>query len=223
MDELQETRRRIRELMQYAVPEKHMAQAQDLLVIFREDRLSLTVLDEFYRCLPEGQDDWVKELRLVARKAGIFLLAAVTSLDAYLYLISSEGIEFHGSMQEGYLDKDLLCFFEFSSSEQFCQQAQHLEDLPFYEPIQTDFATCPSCHAATGEEHELGCPVEVCPWCGGQLIHCECRFAQLDLEELATEQDLIRFEELLQQKGRLVYTPEQRPTFADEGPGIEIQ
>ncbi|MCI5161703.1 MAG: hypothetical protein D3917_06705, partial [Candidatus Electrothrix sp. AX5] len=63
----------------------------------------------------------------------------------------------------------------------------------------------------------------VCPWCGGQLIHCECRFAQLDLEEMTTDQDLIHFEELLQQKGRLVYTPEQRPTFADEGPGIELE
>ncbi|MCI5168483.1 MAG: hypothetical protein D3903_20920, partial [Candidatus Electrothrix sp. GM3_4] len=77
--------------------------------------------------------------------------------------------------------------------------------------------------AATGEEHELGFPIEVCPWCGGQLIHCECRFAQLDMEEMSTDQDLIRFEELLQQKGRLVYTPEQRPTFADEGPGIAFE
>ena len=223
MDELQEKRRRIRDLMQYAVPDEQRAQAHDLLVIFRDDRLALTVLDEFYRYLPEAQDDWIKELRLVGRKAGIFLLTAVTSLDAYLYLISSEGIEFHGSMQEGYLDKELLRFFDFSSAEQFCEQAGKIENFPVYEPIQIDFDTCPACHAATGEEHELGCPIELCPWCGGQLIHCECRFAQLDLEELTTDQDLIRFEELLQQKGRQVYTPEQRPTFADEGPGVEFQ
>lgn len=223
MDELQEKRRRIRDLMQYAVPDGQEAQAHDLLIIFREDRLALDVLDEFYRCLPEAQNDWIKELRLVGRKAGVFLLAAVTSLDAYLYLISSEGIEFHGSIQEGYLDKELLGFFNFSSVEQFCEQARDLENFPFYEPVQTDFDTCPACHAATGEEHELGCPVEVCPWCGGQLIHCECRFAQLDLEEITTDQDLLRFEEVLQQKGRLVYTPEQRPAFADEGPGVELQ
>jgi hypothetical protein len=223
MDELQEKRRRIRDLMQYAVPDDQKAQAHDLLVIFREDRLALDVLDEFYRCLPEAQDDWIKELRLVGRKSGIFLLVAETSLDAYLYLISSEGIEFHGSMQEGYLDKELLRFFDFSSAEQFCEQARKIENFPVYEPIQIDSDTCPACHSATGEEHEFGCPIEVCPWCGGQLIHCECRFAQLDLEEMTSDQDLIRFEELLQQKGRLVYTPEQRPTFADEGPGISFE
>ncbi|RWX46994.1 hypothetical protein VT98_12442, partial [Candidatus Electrothrix communis] len=223
MDELQEKRRRIRDLMQYAVPDDQKAQAHDLLVIFREDRLALEVFDEFYRCLPEGQDDWIKELRLVGRKAGIFLLAAVTSLDAYLYLISSEGIEFHGSIGEGYLDKELLHFFDFSSAEEFSEQVKKIENFLVYEPVQVDSDTCPACHAATGEEHELGCPVEVCPWCGGQLIHCECRFAQLDVEELTTDQDLIRFEELLQQKGRIVYTPEQRPAFADEGPGVEFQ
>ena len=223
MDELQEKRRRIRELMQYAVPDEQLAQAQDLLMIFRDDRLALTVLDEFYRYLPEARNDWIKEFRLVGRKAGIFLLAAVTGLDAYLYLISSEGIEFHGSVQEGYLEKDLLRFFDFPSVEQFQEQAKALEDFPLYEPIQTDIDTCPACHAATGEEHELGCPVEICPWCGGQLIHCECRFARIDVEELETEQDLLRLEEVLQEKGRIVYTPEQRPSFADDGPGVEFE
>ncbi|MCI5191861.1 MAG: hypothetical protein D3915_01870 [Candidatus Electrothrix sp. AU1_5] len=223
MDELQEKRRRIRELMQYAVPDDHIIQAQDILVLFRDDRLALTLLDEFYRCLPDAQEDWVKDLRLIGRKAGVFLLAAVTSRDAYLYLVSSEGIEFHGSIQEGYLDKELLYFFEFSSAEQFCKQANNIENFPQYQPIQTDIDTCPACHAMTGEEHELGCPVEVCPWCGGQLVHCECRFAQLDLEELTTDQDLFRFAEILQQKGRIVYTPEQRPSFADQGAGVELQ
>jgi hypothetical protein len=223
MDELQEKRRRIRELMQYAVPDNHTAEAQDLLIIFRDDHLALTVLDEFYQYLPEAQDDWVKEIRLIGRKAGVLLLAAVTSVNTYLYLISSEGIEFHGSMQEGYLDKDLLSFFGFPSAEHFSEQAGNINNFPLYEPIQTDIDTCPACHAITGEEHELGCPIEICPWCGGQLIHCECRFTQLDQEELITDQDLLRFEEILQQKGRVVYTPEQRPSFADEGPGVEVQ
>ena len=220
MDELQKKRRRIRELMQYAVPDKHATAAQDLLILFRDDRLALTVLDEFYRYVPDAQDDWIKELRLVGRKAGIFLLAAVTALDAYLYLISSEGIEFHGSMQEGYLDKELLGFFDFPSAEQFSEQTREIENFPLYEPVQSDIESCPACHAATGEEHELGCPVEICPWCGGQLIHCECRFARLDLEELTSEQELVRFEEILREKGRLVYSPEQRPSFADDGPGV---
>jgi hypothetical protein len=65
--------------------------------------------------------------------------------------------------------------------------------------------------------------VEICPWCGGQLIGCHCRFEQLETDEIADEQDLVRLEELLEQKGRIVYSPEQRPYFADEGPGIVQQ
>jgi len=84
----------------------------DLLVIFRDDRIVLTVLHEFYSYLPDAEEDWVKELRLVGRKKGVFLLAAVASRDSYLYLVSSEGVEFHGSLLEGYLDNQLLDFFQ---------------------------------------------------------------------------------------------------------------
>jgi hypothetical protein len=33
---------------------------------------------------------------------------------------------------------------------------------------------CPKCDAAPGELHEDGCDVEQCPYCGGQLISCDC-------------------------------------------------
>lgn len=223
MGELQEKRRRIRELMHYVVPDSRMEQAADLLLLFRDDRMALTVLDTFYSCLPDAQNDWIKELRLVTRKAGIFLFAAVTPLDVYLYLVSNEGIEFHGSLQQGYLDQELLEFFDFSSAEQFSKTAADIEQLPFYEPLQTDIDICPACQTATGERHELGCPVEVCPWCGGQLIRCDCRFTRLGRDELTDEQDIVRFEALLNQQGRVAYTPEQRPSFADEDAGVELE
>jgi len=160
---------------------------------------------------------------MVGRKQGIFLIAAVTGRDAYLYLVSSEGIEFHGSLLEGYLDKQLLDFFGFSNHESFKASGRNPDNFPAYEPLQGEENVCPACHAATGELHELGCPVEICPWCGGQLIHCHCRFEQLELEEITEEQDLERLETLLHQKGRIAYSPEQRPGFADDGPGIEIE
>ncbi|MCI5146681.1 MAG: hypothetical protein D3923_14430, partial [Candidatus Electrothrix sp. AR3] len=189
---------------------------------FRNDSPALMVLEEFYTYLPEGTEDRIKELRLVGRKNGIFLLAAITMLDTYLYLISAEGLEFHGSLQEGYLDIDLLKFFNFDSSTSFKEAYKNVDTFSLYQPLQVDREICPACHAATGELHELGCPVEVCPWCGGQLIHCSCRFEQLGVDELVEEQDLIRFEELLEQQGRQAYSPEQRPHFADEGPGIKV-
>jgi len=223
MDEMKKQRQDIRRLMQYAVPEEQLDSALDLLVIFRDDRIALTVLQEFYSYLPDAEEDWIKELRLVGRHQGVFLLAAVTARDAYLYLVSSEGIEFHGSLLEGYLDKQLLDFFGFASSDSFKEAGRNPENFPAYQPLQGDENVCPACHAATGEVHEFGCPVEICPWCGGQLIHCNCRFEQLEKDEIKDEQDLVRFEEMLEQKGRIVYSPEQRPSFADDGPGIEQQ
>jgi hypothetical protein len=62
--------------------------------------------------------------------------------------------------------------------------------------------------------------VEICPWCGGQLVHCDCRFEKLGLDALTTEAELTQFEVLLEERGRIPYSPEQRPAFADEGPGV---
>lgn len=221
LDELEKKRRHIRSLMRYAVPDEAIEDADDLLLLFRDDRTALTVLEEFYSFLPEAKNDWIKELRLVARQRGVFLIAAVASEDAYLYLVSSEGIEFNGSLREGWLDQDLLDFFEFESAEAFQQAAQDIEQIPEYQPVQVDANLCPACQVATGELHELGCPVEICPWCGGQLIHCDCRFEQLGVDEMS-ESDLLRFEALLEEQGRVAYAPEQRPSFADEGPGVEV-
>ena len=75
-----------------------------------------------------------------------------------------------------------------------------------------------ACHAAAGEYHELGCPVEICPWCGGQLIHCDCRYEQLGLDGLTTEAELLQFEAVLEERGRIPYSPEQRPSFAGSDP-----
>jgi hypothetical protein len=33
---------------------------------------------------------------------------------------------------------------------------------------------CGDCEAADGEIHDLGCDLEDCPRCGGQLISCGC-------------------------------------------------
>lgn len=43
---------------------------------------------------------------------------------------------------------------------------------------QADF--CRDCAAALGEQHGPGCVLEECPNCGGQLITCECDWADSD-------------------------------------------
>jgi hypothetical protein len=222
MDTLEKQRRNIERAMEYAAPPARMDEAADLCLRFRNDRVALDLLLEFYSFLPEAREDYVRDIRLVARAGGVFLLAAITGESGYLYLVSSEGIEFHGSLAEGYLDRDLLEFFGFATPEMFKKLCLAPENLPPYEPLQVDREICPACHAVSGELHELGCPVEVCPWCGGQLIHCSCRFDKLGTEVIG-EKDLARLEALLNEKGRITYSPDQRPDFVDEGPGVHFE
>ncbi len=223
MGELKRKRALIREAMEYSVPEGRMEEALDLLEMYRDDRFALEVLAEFYSYLPDARNDWIREIRVVARQRGIFLLAAITGEDGYLYLISSEGIEFHGSLADGFLEEELIEFFCLETQERFRESCRTPERYPLYSGIRNDIDLCPACHATTGEEHELGCPVEVCPWCGGQLIHCNCRFDKLELDIITTDEELDRFVIILNEKGRIPYAPEQRPFFPDDGPGIVVE
>ncbi len=217
MDDLREKRKNIRRAMEYAVDGDNMGAASELLIQYRDDRIALELMEAFYSCPPDTKNSYIVEIRTVARGQGMFLLAAVTVESAYLYMLSSEGLEFHGVLEQEYLDQDLLDFFGFVNLDDFRGRCGSLEYLPVYEPLQIDENICPACHAVTGELHELGCPVEMCPWCGGQLIYCPCRFERLDLESLGSETELLRLEELLHEQGRVPYSPEQRPGFLDEG------
>jgi hypothetical protein len=41
---------------------------------------------------------------------------------------------------------------------------------------------CGDCHALEGEYHELGCDLERCPFCGDQLISCDCCYEILNID-----------------------------------------
>jgi hypothetical protein len=41
---------------------------------------------------------------------------------------------------------------------------------------------CGDCHALEGQYHELGCDLERCPFCGGQLISCDCCYEILNID-----------------------------------------
>ena len=92
------------------------------------------------------------------------------------------------------------------------------DQYPSYTAAYENEQLCPVCSAAVGEDHTFGCPVEVCPWCGGQLTSCNCRFTILDKEHISSEKDLKTLEEKLIEKGRIAYDPvDQRPAY----PGSE--
>ncbi|MBM9535962.1 hypothetical protein [Desulfobulbus alkaliphilus] len=222
-EEFAEKRATILQAMEHTVPEADWAAAEDLVDLYQEDRLGLTLLDQFYSCPPDAREEWVREIRMLNRHRGVFLLVAITPWEKYLYLVSSEGIEFHGSMAEGYLTSELLDFFGYETAADFKAICAAVDDIPVYEPLRLDEDICPACHTGSGELHELGCPVEVCPWCGGQLIYCDCRFEQLGLDSIATEEELLRLEVLLEQRGRIPYASEQRPGYLDEGSVVLLE
>ena len=74
-------------------------------------------------------------------------------------------------------------------------------------------STC-GCGVHEGQIHDLGCDMENCPFCGGQLITCDCCYEQLSLNPqpgtrlykkgLSRLQGM-RWLKILEKKGRIPY------------------
>lgn len=204
----------IKTLMNYAVPEDRMEEARELLNDYQDDPIALNLFQAYYSFLPEGRNDHIKAVFLVARKQGVFLLCVRTELGDYFYVVNRERAEFLGSSDEGIAEKEPLEFFDLAADGK-----TDLDDplkFPEYTPAQENTNICPACFAADGEMHQLGCPVESCPWCGGQLTQCNCRFEVLDRTKLTGENELQLLEEALEQKGRVPFNA------ASERPGYPV-
>ncbi|RJX34704.1 MAG: hypothetical protein C4531_03335 [Desulfurivibrio sp.] len=208
----------IKLLMEYAVPADERRQALALLEDFSGDRIALNLFHAFYSFLPEGLDDAINGLQVIALKQGIFLLCATTGIDKYLYVVNQEQAEFLGNTANGIWDSEVLAFFGYPSREDSIRSLEDISRFPAYSPATADSNLCPVCSAANGEFHTLGCPVEVCPWCGGQLTNCACRFTITGKNRLAGEDDLESFHEQLSGKGRIPFdAASQRPAYLTDG------
>lgn len=80
---------------------------------------------------------------------------------------------------------------------------------------------CHDCGGKEGELHERGCDMERCPFCGGQLITCECSYTVLGYdfdrtkplsglpkkvyEEGLDDEKAAEWERILRDKGRVPY------------------
>lgn len=217
MDELRDLVEEVEELIKNSVSEGNVARALELLEIYRDDHIALDLLREYYDSLPGVVDDAVMEIRVMGHSKGIYLLLAVTGSEGYVYLSSAEGLELQGSLSEGIWDPEVGDYFQLEDLKNLPGSNDTLEELPIYEPLSVSADVCPACYAHVGEYHELGCPVEICPWCGGQLIHCNCRFEQLGQDTISDEADLIRLESLLEAQGRIPYDQDQRPSYPSVG------
>ncbi len=204
-------------LIQFAVPEQEIGKAREFIERFKEDEFALNVIKDYYMTLPDAREETLLKIRVVEEKEQVFLLLLSTAIHHYFYLTNDEGGIFLGEWQEGICDKQVLKFFDYSSPESFGKIKKNIENCREYLPLERmDEDVCPSCGVKSSMLHTLGCPVEVCPWCGGQLNRCNCRFEQLEVEELNDETRLEELEEKLQKKGRIPYAREQRPTFMTE-------
>lgn len=76
---------------------------------------------------------------------------------------------------------------------------------------------CHDCGVSVGQLHERGCDTEVCPFCFGQLISCDCSYELLNLfdDDRELPEDVYqngltgvlsdRWEAMLAEKGRIPY------------------
>jgi len=81
-------------------------------------------------------------------------------------------------------------------------------------PPKVDRHICHDCGVLEGELHKLGCDMERCPFCGGQLISCNCCYDLLNIDysegtwaysnSLTVAQEA-QWEEMLVKKGRVPY------------------
>ena len=56
-----------------------------------------------------------------------------------------------------------------------------MREFPKGRAMSADYKTCHDCGAKEGELHQYSCDMERCPFCGHQLITCDCRYEKLDL------------------------------------------
>jgi hypothetical protein len=191
-------------LMDFAVDEADQPPARELLERYAADTIALLLFHEFYSYLPEAENDAIRILRRLDKRGGNFLIAATTVRDTYLYLANSEGAEFLGNHQEGIWDEEVLEYFGLSREEALAK-FMDLNTFPVYVPVNLDKSLCLVCAVDNGELHRLGCPIEVCPWCGGQLTHCNCRFSEAGVSQLSSDSQLEIFITALDAKGRIPF------------------
>jgi hypothetical protein len=214
---LAELKKELDLLMKYGAPADELPRLIEVADRYAADIVALMILRSFYSYLPEAREDGIVELKRIANRRGVFLICAQTLLDAYLYLADREKAEFLGPLREGIWDEGILEYFGWQGRQNFLKEIADSEHLDIHLPVNEAADLCPVCGTAEGELHIFGCPVEICPWCGGQLIRCECRFSESGREAFTCEAHLDEFQELLEKKGRIPFNPRnQRPTYNPE-------
>jgi hypothetical protein len=206
--------------IRYAVPEEDIRAAINMTRTYRGNKTILRVLREFYSSLPEAREEAVVKVSCLVRQQDVNLLVVATAKHAYLYLVSGEDVLLAGEYLHE-VNQEILSYFGFDSQENFLKICPPVQELDPCEFRLKERVACPVCNVLENEYHLTGCTVEVCPWCDGQLANCNCRFEQLDSDEIEDEEMLERFLELLDAKGRIPFRKGDAPAYPGTSGGLD--
>ena len=207
--------------IEYAVTPDELDIAREMVKRNRKNPLVLAVLFDFYKRLPELRDEAVKDVCEIVSRLECYLLEVKTNNYAYLYFYDGENTVYVGEKKDGIDDSDILSFFGYSNNDELKKNLEEGRggNENNVDDISAGHSFCPACSVKEGALHELGCPVEVCPWCDSQFTYCNCRFEKLGIDEIESEDDIDRLEIILNEKGRIPYKSEQSPAYPVAGDG----
>ncbi len=211
----------IKLFIRYAVPENELVGAGALVDRYRNHRRILNLLREYYVALPDAREEAVTRITELVQRQGISLFVLTTTSTAHLYAASVDEVVWLGEYP-GELDSEIMAFWGFTDQVELaniCLPVNELED--YAGGGKGNRGECPACGVLEGDYHFLGCLVEVCPWCEGQLSKCNCRFEQLEIDIVDNEDQLERFLELLTAKGRIPFQKNQAPYYPGTSGGLD--
>lgn len=211
----------IKLFIQYSVPEDQIQSAVALVDRYRNNSFIIRLFREYYSCLPEAREEAVVRIARLIHQEGVHLFVVSAASFSYLYAVSAEHVLLLGEYRQE-INIEVLSFFGFQSQEEFLQICPLVDDLDDYPAAKgKEKEICPACGVPEGEIHLLGCTVEICPWCEGQLCHCNCRFEQLHTEDIEDEAQLEAFIDMLTTKGRIPYQKSQAPAYPGTSGGLD--
>lgn len=208
--------------IEYGVEQSEKDAAKEVVKKYHNNPVALAVLLEFYKVLPEAREEAVVRIARIDANQGVLLLAVSTKHHTYTAVVSEGEAHILAEYGKEQLPEEILSHFGYADTEGFETRIGLVEQLTELE-IGDKSATCPVCQVVVGELHLLGCPVEICPWCDGQLSKCNCRFEKLEVESVDTEEQVETFQELLEEKGRIPYKADQKPAYPGTSKGLDRQ
>lgn len=207
--------------IQYCVAESEIPDAVQLVKNYQSNELILRLLKMHYSTLPEAREEPVVKIAELMHHQGVYLFVVSCTNYSYIYAISSENVLFLAEYRSE-ISEEILNFFGYASQKDFLNACPPIQELEEYRgDDKRGLHRCPACGVEEGEMHLLGCVVEVCPWCDGQLCSCNCRFEQLETEEIEDEEQLDSFIDLLDEKGRIPYSRTHSPAYPGTSSGLD--